>query len=370
MLSMRSTGSLSDALVPSAEASGGPVDHARRPKTADVLAVVVCYYPDIAAVAALARRLLATGMADVLFVDNTEPDDACARLREAVEGLGVEVVCQGVNRGVAEAHNVGLRLARRRGHRAVLLLDQDTQLEHDALPRLLDALDALQAGGQRVAGVGPAFSDPRGETVFPFVRLGRLRMHAVAVTGTAPVECDLLISSGSLIPVDAAEAVGPLDSDFFIDYVDMEWCARARALGWKLFGVPSARTLHTIGEATLTVLGRTIPVHSPPRQYYLIRNALLFARKPYLPLNWRVHLVYRAVTQVAMFGLLCTPRVTRLRWLLRGFWDGMLGRRGRLGGPLGIGGRAFKDAFRTSSVVPALPTRTPTTETARSDLAK
>jgi rhamnosyltransferase len=298
--------------------------------------VVVCYYPDIAAVVALAQRLLVTGVADVLFVDNTESDDACERLKGAVAGLGVEVVCQGVNLGVAEAHNLGLRRARQRGHRAILLLDQDTQLEDDTLNRLIEALGALQARGERVAGVGAVFFDPRCGTVFPFVRLGRLRMHAVAVTGAAPVECDLLISSGSLIPVEAAEAVGPLDSDFFIDYVDMEWCARARARGWKVFGVPSARMLHTIGDATLTVLGRTIPVHSPQRQYYLIRNALLFAREAYLPLNWRAHLVYRAVTQVVMFGLLCSPRLTRLRWLVRGFRDGVLGRRGRLGGSLGL----------------------------------
>lgn len=315
------------------------LDSAYRPRSANVLAVVVCYFPDVAAVAALAQRLLLTDLADVLLVDNTESNDVCSRLRAAVAGLSVEVICRGVNLGIAEAHTLGLQLAKQRGYRAVLLLDQDTQLEQDALRELVNALDALRARGERVAGVGAIFRDPRCEQVFPFVRLGRLRMHVVTVTGTAPVECDLLISSGSLIPVDAAEAVGPLDRDLFIDYVDMEWCARARARGWKLFGVPSARMLHTIGETTLTVLGRTIPVHSPQRQYYLIRNALLFARKPYLPLNWRVHLVYRAVTQVVMFGLLCGPRIARLGWLLRGFWDGMLGRSGRLGGPLGSGTR-------------------------------
>lgn len=333
-----------------------PLDSASRHKTADVLAVVVCYHPDVAAVVALARQLLVTGLADVLFVDNTESADACDRLGRAVAGLGVEVVCQRVNLGVAEAHNMALRLARQRGHRAVLLLDQDTQLEEDTLQRLVAALDALQASGERVAGVGAAFSDPRGETVYPFVRLGGLRMRPVAAAAMAPIECDLLISSGSLIPVDAAEAIGALDSGLFIDYVDMEWCARARARGWKVFGVPLARMHHRIGEATLTVFGRTIPAHSPQRQYYLIRNALLFARKPYLPLNWRVHLVYRAVTQVAMFGLLCAPRLSRLRWLLRGFWDGLLGRRGRLGGPLGTQSRTAAAAVNADAVS-ASPTR-------------
>jgi len=39
-------------------------------------------------------------------------------------------------------------------------------------------------------------------------------MHPVEVTGTArrPVACDLSIGSSSLIPVDAAETVGSLDS--------------------------------------------------------------------------------------------------------------------------------------------------------------
>lgn len=334
-----------------------PPRSASRHRTAGILAVVVCYYPDVAAVVTLAQRLLVTGLADVLFVDNTESEDACERLRGAVCGLDVEVVCQGVNLGVAGAHNLGLRLAQQRGYRSVLLLDQDTQLEDNTLDRLVKALDGLEARSERVAGVGAAFSDPRGGTVFPFVRLGRLRMRPVAVTGTDPVECDMLISSGSLIPVDAAEAVGPLDSGFFIDYVDMEWCARALARGWKVFGVPSARMHHTIGDATLTMLGRTIPVHAPQRQYYLIRNALLFARKPYLPLNWRVHLIYRAVTQVAMFGLLCAPRINRLRWLLRGFWDGLLGRRGRLGGPLGIPRHNSTRPVQTPSAVqPPTPT--------------
>jgi rhamnosyltransferase len=344
-----------------------PFDGARQARAADILAVVVCYQPDVTAVVALAQQLRVMGRADVLLVENTESPDACERLKAAVACVGAEVVCQGMNLGVAEAHNIALRLARQRGYRYVLLLDQDTRLEDDTLPRLVATLDALRASGERVAGVGAAFSDPRGQTVFPFVRLGRLRMHPVPVTAAGPVECDLLISSGCLIPLDAVEAVGLLDSGFFIDYVDMEWCARARARGWKVFGVPEARMRHTIGDATLTVLGRTIPVHSPQRQYYLIRNALLFARKPYLPLNWRVHLVYRAVTQVAMFGLLCRPRAARLHWLLRGFMDGLLGRNGRLGGPSGIRRRAAPAAVSESA---AASRQTLAAEGSRSELVE
>lgn len=307
-----------------------PLDRSLPSAPAEVLAVVVCYYPNLDGVVTLARRLLASGHADVLFIDNTESHEACARLRKAVAELSVSVICCGTNAGVAEAHNIGLRIARKRGNKAVLLLDQDTQLQEDTLACLLETYRCLRDRGERVAGVGASFVDPRNGYAFPFVRLGRMRMHAVASAKTEPVECDLLISSGSLIPVDAVNEIGEMDESLFIDYVDMEWCARARAGGWKVFGVPAAHMHHTIGERTIRLLGRVIAVHKPERQYYLIRNALLFARKPYLPLNWRAHLVYRAVTQLAMFSLLTSPRGKRVRWMARGFWDGLRGHGGRL----------------------------------------
>jgi rhamnosyltransferase len=314
-----------------------------------VLAVVVCYQPNIAAVVDLGRDLRASELADVLFVDNTESVDTCPRLRSAATEFGIEVVCQGVNLGIGEAHNVALRRGLDGGYRAVLLLDQDTQVEPDTLARLLGALDSLHAQGTHVAAVGATYTDPRNEATSPFFRLARLRMHAVPVDGDAPVECDLLISSGSLISLDAVRAIGGMDRSLFIDYVDMEWCTRARSAGWHVYGVPTARTRHTIGEETVRLFGRMIPIHTPQRQYYIIRNALLFARKAYLPFNWRVHLVYRAVTQLVMFSLLRKPRLARARWLLRGFVDGVLGRSGRLGGPHGLGARAARPAAVTDA---------------------
>lgn len=330
-----------------------PLDLSSQHRAAPVLAVVVCYYPNLQAVVALVERLLSAGRADVLLIDNTESPEACAQLRRAVEGLDVELKCRGTNFGVADAHNYGLRRARQRGNEAVLLLDQDTVVQEDTLDRLLEAYRQLKNRGERVAGVGAAFVDPRNGFAFPFVRLSRVRMKRIDTRAGSPVPCDLLISSGSLIPIEAVDAVGEMDESLFIDYVDMEWCARARALGWKVFGVPAARMQHTIGDRTMRILGRVIAVHAPQRQYYLIRNALLFARKPYLPVNWRVHLGYRAVTQFVLFGLLCAPRLPRLHWLARGLWDGVRGRSGRLGGPQGLLGSASKPrvaATRESAV--------------------
>lgn len=314
-----------------------PLDVSRPQATRPILAVVVAYHGETSALRAMTHSLVDLGLADVLVIDNTESDAHCTDLRVALAALGAEVFCQGTNQGVAAAHNLGLRIAREHGYEAALLLDQDSHLEDTAVPRLYRALQDLKANGVQVAALGTAFVDPRTNLRTPFYKLGRLRMKHLPDEPDAVTECEFVISSGTLIPREAIDAVGLMDEALFIDYVDMEWCVRARALGREVFGVPQARMLHTIGDGAMRVFGRVIPIHTPHRQYYLIRNALLFARKPYLPFKWRVHLVYRAVTQLAMFSLLCAPRLTRFGWLLRGFADGLLGRGGRLGGTMGLG---------------------------------
>jgi rhamnosyltransferase len=147
----------------------------------------------------------------------------------------------------------------------------------------------------------------------------------------------MLISSGCLISLDAIAEVGQMDGDLFIDYVDMEWCTRARRAGYEVMGLPDITMTHRLGEGCVRVAGRQISVHTPTRSYYLVRNALLFARKPHLTLRWRAHLVYRAAGHLGLFSVLLPKRMERLRWMLLGVWHGVLGRAGRVGGPDGLG---------------------------------
>lgn len=303
-----------------------------------VLAIIVCYEPDRDALVDLLVSL-ATCHVSTLLIDNSESDVGCVSTRAIAHAFGAEYLCNVRNVGVAEAQNIGLRRARERGLRYALLLDQDTTLEDGALARLIAACESLTEAGQPVAAVGPAFADPRSDTAFPFVRLQRLRMGRVWPLNGHAVECDLLISSGSLIPLSVLDAVGDMDASLFIDYVDIEWCVRARAAGFKVFGVSDARMQHRIGDRSFRLFGRTFQLHNPIRNYYFTRNALLFARKPYLTLRWRIHLLYRVAGQFVLFGLFAPQRFQRLRWMLRGLWDGLLGRGGRLGGPNGHGRR-------------------------------
>lgn len=325
-----------DRLV-SSSGSPAPADvtsAAAAPAAARAMAVVVSYEPDRDALMRQVESICA--IAPVVIVDNSESEAGAASALAVAAAYDCHFVANPRNLGVAEAQNLGLRVAQQEGCAYALLLDQDSVLEPDALPALVRQMESLKHAGERVAAVGASYVDPRNGMRYPFARLSGMRMNMVWPQDGGTAECDMLISSGCLICLDALADIGLMDPSLFIDYVDFEWCRRAVSRGYKVFAVADARMHHTIGDQSFRALGRTFNLHSPVRQYYFIRNALLFMRRPYLNLHWRVHLAYRVLGQLALFGVFAPNRVQRLGWMLRGLFDGLIGREGRLGGPDGL----------------------------------
>lgn len=301
---------------------------------ARAMAVVVSYEPDRDALMRQVESI--RSVAPVVIVDNSESEAGAASAFAVAAAYDCHFIANPRNLGVAEAQNLGLRVAQQEGCAYALLLDQDSVLEPDTLAVLVRQMESLKQAGDRVAAVGASYVDPRNGMRYPFARLSNMRMKEVWPQIGGAAECDILISSGCLICLDALADVGLMDSSLFIDYVDFEWCRRAVFKGYKVFAVADAHMHHTIGDRSFQALGRTFNLHSPVRQYYFIRNALLFMRRPYLSLQWRLHLVYRVLGQLALFGLFAPERARRLGWMLRGLSDGLIGRDGRLGGPDGL----------------------------------
>ena len=222
---------------------------------------------------------------------------------------GVLVLPQPANIGLAAAQNVGIAWAREHGHSHVLLLDQDSVPEPGMVDSLLAALDGLAP--QHPAAVGPVFRDPREHRVAPFVRVGFPMSKKVWCSDDgAPVECDFLISSGTLIPLAVLERVGAMDDALFIDNVDLEWSFRARARGYRLFGVCTAAMEHRLGDARTPILGgRHERGDAQPG------TAVLHHAQPHHPLPaaahsrvWIAQDVPRVLVKFVLFAVCIGPR--------------------------------------------------------------
>lgn len=312
---------LGDPLPAEAQTVARPAD--------SVCAVVVTYRPDPVA---LGRTLAAVGaqVGALVVVANATPGAELASLGESVRRAGAVLLPQGHNRGLAAAQNAGIAWAREHGHAHVLLLDQDSVPGPGMVDALIGALDVL-SGAHRVAAVGPRFRDQREDRDAPFVRIAFPMSHKIRCgAGGEPVPVDFLISSGTLIPMAVLDEVGGVDDELFIDNVDLDWCFRVRARGYRLFGVCAATMEHRLGDHRRAVLGgrATVVTHGPARLYYIMRNRISLYRRPHTPRVWIAQDVPRVLAKFLIFAVLVGPRPRNVHYMLRGLLDGV---RGHLG---------------------------------------
>ncbi|MBC5764760.1 glycosyltransferase family 2 protein [Ramlibacter albus] len=290
----------------------------------NVWACIVCWRADPAAVRQLAD-VLRRQVSGLLVMDNA----ADAVLQREVPGHARYVALE-ANLGTAGAINRAWEIASREGADALVMLDQDSVPEPHMVAKLAAALQGLQAGGVKVAAVGPAKVDPRNGRPGRLLKPVRfLRRFAQPDSGSV-IEVDHLITSGSLVTSAAWREAGPLDEALFLDYVDIEWCVRARSKGLRSFCVPGATLSHTIGENVVDVGVRTLSLHAPARTYLLVRNHLLLWRKRTMPGLWLLSDALQVMKKVAGLLALAPQKRERLRAVGRGFADGLHGR----GGPL------------------------------------
>lgn len=305
----------------------------------EVCAVLVTHFPD----AGLGERLIRTGeqVGGIVLVDNGTRGRGASVIDDLHAPGGLTLIRNAENRGVAAAFNQGVREALARGCGHVLLLDQDSEPEPGMVAGLLGCLER-HPERDRVMVLGPRTE---------------IRNYSGAggwAPGDGPwKEVSHVISSGSLIPSAAFGLLGGFLESLFIDYVDIEYCLRARAAGFKVIQVRDAVLRHRLGRISgRRVFRRTVHPshHEPLRRYYQFRNAALlhraYARRD--P-QWCGHdrvVLAKIACLVMMYE---DRRLSKCGHILKGLWHGMLGRAGR-GGEV-----KFDTGQRAGSPHPAAP---------------
>jgi rhamnosyltransferase len=264
----------------------------------------------------------------VLVVDNGSQEDIDQWLEVTREN--VEFIPLKENLGIAQAQNIGIRRAKELGADYVVLFDQDSNPEPTTLPGLVTALEKLLREGHQVGCVGPRYVDSRQNNPTPFIRVEGLRLVRTSCDCQSEVvPVDHLIASGSLIPIKTLDIVGGMKEELFIDYVDLEWCERALAMGYQTYGVCSAKMDHALGDEPIQFLGTAYPARSPLRHYYMFRNAFWMYRQNYVRWNWKVVDALRLLRKYVFYTLFAKPRYRHLQMMTKGMWHGLIGKMGR-----------------------------------------
>lgn len=254
-------------------------------------AVVVTYQPDATALLKLIGQL--NKETDFVVIDN-----GSVHIDRLVDSITVYRRCRELirldeNVGLARALNIGIDWARDQGCDYVFLFDQDSSPCDMFVSRMIKACRDASAICQRpIAAIGPRIINPQTLRQTPFKLFNRLflRSDRCYPGAEAFFRADFLITSGTLLVLESAARIGGMKEDYFIDNVDLEWCFRAKSLGYEIVGTDRAVLYHAIGERSSNPLVRAgiMAQHNPSRTYYSSRNRIHLYGMRYSPLGWKL----------------------------------------------------------------------------------
>jgi hypothetical protein len=189
-----------------------------------------------------------------LLRDNGSTDGTADAVRAAVPEAEIEA---GDNLGFGAGMNT---IFRRSTAPWIFLLNPDAWPTPGAIGRLVEAAERHP----RAAAVAPRLENTDGtlqhsthpfpslrvaaNVAFRWGRMSREQSDEMMLEGSwahdREREIDWAIGASLLLRRDALERIGGFDESFFMYVEDLEWCWRARKLGWEIWFEPSAVISH------------------------------------------------------------------------------------------------------------------------------
>ena len=288
-----------------------------------VFAVVVTFNPQ----PSLRENVdqLARQASHILIIDNGSTGEAAQTLQALAPRPGLTLVRNQKNLGIAAALNSGIRRGIENGFEWIATFDQDSTITADFFSGQQAAYEQCPFKS-RVGIIAPVLctSEAQAEE-----RRGK-SLAGFTLTRTA-------MTSGSLLRADVFAKEGPYDEDFFMDYVDYDYCLRLYRRGWKIIRANESFLVHRLGLAerhSFFGLSVTTKTHSPWRRYHIMRNRFVIYRRYALssPL-WCLYdfvWIFLELTKIILFE---KEKGLKFRNMARGLLDGLAGKMGQFNEP-------------------------------------
>lgn len=288
-----------------------------------------CHYT-LACLQSLAQQQLPH---TVYVVDNASTDDTVTAVATAFPMA--RLLANDENLGFAEGNNIGLATAFAEGAEAVLVLNNDTTLEPNALADLSATAHAYPDAGI----ISPLILFAKtphtvwfaGATVSARTGQDRHLSYDDAYNEGMFTIADTDRAAGCAMYITRAcyERIGGFNPALFMYFEDVEYSLRARAAGFRIVLMPEAIVYHHVSVSTGGA-------KSPNGIYYMLRNGISVIEQRY-PLARPLAIIRRLIMLLAMIRfILMKPRaVSRFADVLAGFRDAYrhrLGRRPMQGG--------------------------------------
>lgn len=210
----------------------------------------------------------------LLVVDNGSKNGSVNKIRDRYPEI--KIIELESNLGYAEGNNVGIQYALESGAEYVMVLNNDTLVEPTMLHELVRFADTNQNIGMigpkmfcvypenTLYAAGSFINWYRGETI----HRGMFQPEVKSPKPQGPEPVDFIVGCGVLVSRRFVEKVGMMNTEYFLNFEDVEWGVRAWQNGFEVWFTPYAIMWHKVSA--------TLGMASPANTYYMTRNALLF----------------------------------------------------------------------------------------------
>lgn len=217
---------------------------------------------------------------NVYVFDNNSDSESVkclSRFQETNAGK-VTIHLSPTNQGLAIGQNWGIERSISCGAEWILLLDDDSRFTDGSLGKMKEFLHSSENGNGIVC---PKIIDAHTGEESTYVAKG---VFPKFVKLSKSVRNDILIcmASGSFISSQLLEEVGLMDSRFFIDGIDTDFCLRALAGNFTIAAYPECIMMHKLGKRKKVELGNirfNLTQHATIRYFYIFRNKILVWKK-------------------------------------------------------------------------------------------
>jgi len=291
--------------------------------------VIVTYFPDENTLSYLGN--LPKHCRDVYVIDNTPVPHTVSLPND--ENLHVERLNQ--NQGLSKAFNIGIELAASQGHRNIFVFDQDTRILPSYFEKMLQFKNAVDDRYSNCALCVPNFLDRNSGTFAKYPIISRYSVrHRTCdnLESESPEDALIAITSGTLIDYEIYRQIGPFRDDYFIDFIDNEYCLRVYRRGFRIAVNCDVTIDHAIGQReNRRFLSLSIKPnhHHPVRRYYIARNGVRTALEYFKPYpSYAVLILARFVHEILSILLYERKVAKKLKFFSIGVRDGIAGRMG------------------------------------------
>lgn len=232
------------------------------------------------------------------------------------------------NYGIGFAQNIGIINLIKNNFKYVVLVDQDTELPRNYINTVLPFFT------KEVSCITLNLFDNNKKKYSGFIKRNFFFRKSI---NKSENNFDLLsresvtetMSSGMIIDLKKIKKIGLMNEDFFLDWIDFEWCWRSYKNDYKIIGFKNITAKHFLGLRSIKFFKYKFHIHALIRYYYIIRNGIYISIYSKINLMWKINIFLNTIRYIFGYLLLVEKKKILIKYIIIAIYHGLFGKLGK-----------------------------------------